>query len=186
MKLTMGDFRKAAEELDCEVAAIRAVAYVESNGSAFLQNGQPKILFESHIFSELTKHRYDITHPRISTKTWSRNLYLGGEREHSRLQAAVHLDREAALQATSWGMFQILGRNWKACGFDSLQDFINAMYAGEEGQLAAFIGFIKHEGLARALQDKNWKLFARKYNGPGYWRNKYDKKMEQAYKEFLH
>lgn len=184
--LTEGDFAWAAGELDCEVAAIRAIAKVESNGAAFLENGEPKILFEAHIFSELTNHAYDVTHSRISCKTWSRNLYQGGVAEHYRLRIAANLDREAALQSASWGMFQILGRNWKACGFDSLQEFINCMYQSERGQLEAFVGFIKHEGIAKALREKNWKLVARKYNGPKYYLNQYDKKMEKAYKEFLH
>lgn len=175
----------AAEALDCEVAAVKAFAAVESNGGGFLPDGQPKILFEAHIFSQLTGGRYDKDYPRISSPMWNKRLYVGGKAEHFRLQKACELNRTAGLQSASWGMFQILGRNWAACGYDSLQEFINDMYKDEEGHLRAFVGFVQHEGLHKALQTKNWKLLARKYNGPRFFENRYDSKLEEAYKRFL-
>lgn len=180
------DYTDAAKELGCEVAVIKAVASVESNGQAFFPNGQPKVLFEAHVFSRLTKGQYDKTHPSLSSPKWDRSLYLGGEQEHFRVQEAAGLDRSAALMATSWGKFQIMGENYRECGFTSLQDFINAMYHGEAGQLKAFVGFLKHTGLARTLQKRDFTEFARRYNGPGYKRNKYDERMLAAYKSFLH
>ncbi|WP_262919099.1 N-acetylmuramidase family protein [Niabella hibiscisoli] len=48
--LTEKDFQDAARQLNCEVAAIKAVAEVESKGDGFLPTGEPKILFERHIF----------------------------------------------------------------------------------------------------------------------------------------
>ncbi len=184
--LTEGDFQAAAEDLGCEVATIKAVAEVEAPGGGFLKFGDPKILFEAHKFSAATGGKYDTTHPRISSKTRNRRLYVGGQGEHYRLQSAVELDRVAALESASWGKFQILGANWKACGFDSLQHFINAMYHSEGLQLRAFVGFCKSQGLANALKKRNWKLFARKYNGPRYYENEYDVKLEAAYKRYLH
>jgi N-acetylmuramidase len=44
------DYQAAAQSLGCEVAAVKAVAAVESAGHGFLPNGKPKILFEAHIF----------------------------------------------------------------------------------------------------------------------------------------
>lgn len=184
-KVTHKDYVEAAQEIGCEVAVLRALASVESSGSAMLANGQPKILFEAHVFSELTDGKYNITHPKLSTLHWDRSLYIGGMGEHFRLQQAVKLDREAALKSASWGMFQILGRNYAACGYDSVQDFINAMYQGEVGQLQALVNFVKSQGIAHPMQTKDWKTIARKYNGPRYRDNKYDEKLEKAYKSFL-
>lgn len=181
------DYIDAAQELDCEVNAIKAVAQVEANGKAFLADGQPKILFEAHHFSRLTDHKYDATHPRISSKKRNSNLYIGGSKEHFRLQQAIKLDRNAALQSTSWGMFQIMGFNYKHCGFVSIQQFINAMYKDESAQFKAFVQFVKSDrGLLVALQKKKWAAFAKGYNGPSYKANKYDVRLEQAYKAFLH
>lgn len=179
------DYVHYAAEIGCEVEVLKALASVESAGKAMLDNGQPKILFEAHIFSELTGGIYNATHPKISTLHWDRSLYIGGAGEHFRLQQAVKLDRNAALQSASWGMFQILGRNYGSCGFDNVQDFVNAMYQGELGQLKALVNFVKHEGIAPAMRDKEWRTIARKYNGPRYRDNKYDEKLEKAYKSFL-
>lgn len=180
------DYLDAAQELDCGVNVIKAVAQVESNGEAFLPNGEPKILFEAHHFSRLTNHKFDVTHSRISSKTWNRKLYIGGTKEHFRLQQAVTLDRNAALQSASWGMFQIMGFNWKRCGFNNLQAFVNAMYKDEGEQFKAFVQFIKSDKrLLTALQKRKWDKFAEAYNGPAYKENKYDIKLEQAYRRLL-
>lgn len=179
-------YLEVAQELGCELAALKAFAAVESNGSGFLPNGQPKILFEAHVFSRLTGGKYDRDYPHLSSPVWNKKLYMGGASEHHRLQAATRLDKDAALKSCSWGAFQIMGENWKAAGFLTLQDFINAMYEGELGHLKAFVGFIKSQGMVKALQSKNWKLLAKKYNGPKYYENKYDVKLEDAYKRFLH
>jgi hypothetical protein len=185
--ITERDYIDAAQELGCEVAAVKAVADVESSGDAFLPNGEPKILFEAHHFSRLTNHEFDVTHARISSKKWNRKLYIGGAAEHFRLQQAVALNREAALQSASWGMFQIMGFNWKACGFKNVQQFVNAMCKDESSQFKAFVGFVKSDkGMLTALQKKKWAAFAEAYNGPGYKENKYDVKLEQAYKRHIH
>jgi hypothetical protein len=183
--LDPSDYKSAADALGCEVAAVKAVDRVESGGAGFLPNGQPKILFEAHLFSRLTGHKYDATHPGISSPSWNRKLYRGGAAEHDRLAEAVALDRNAALQSASWGRYQILGSNWRECGYPSLQSFINAMYESERDHLAAFVGFVKHRGLADELQRRDWAGFAKAYNGPGYLNNRYDTKLEQAYSQYV-
>ena len=42
---------------------------VETSGQGFLPNRRPQILFERHIFSTLTKRRFDASHPNISAST---------------------------------------------------------------------------------------------------------------------
>lgn len=179
--LTSDDFKIAAGILGTNVYAVMAVAEVEAAGSGFFPNGQPKILFEAHIFSRLTNHRYDLTHPNISSPKWSKVLYLGGAQEHTRLQAAVTLDRDAALQSASWGMFQIMGFNYTRCGMPDLQTFINRMYESEGQQLRLFCNFVVSMGLADELQRNDWAGFARVYNGPSYAENQYDTKLSRAY-----
>ena len=58
------DITAAAAALQCEPGAVRAVCDVESAGGGFLADGRPKILFEAHIFSGLTRHRWDEGHPQ--------------------------------------------------------------------------------------------------------------------------
>ena len=180
--LTDEDFERAARRLRCDVPAIKAVAQVESRGAGFLPSGEPKILFEAHIFDRLTAGRFRRSHPRLSSPKWDKSLYAGsGAGEHKRLQQAVELDRDAALQSASWGRFQVLGLNWRLCGYKSLQDFINDMYRSEAGHLNSFVGFVLGRSLDDELRELRWDAFSAAYNGPGYAQNDYAGKMARAY-----
>ena len=179
--LTEKDYENAAKELGCEVAAIKAVAEVESLNGGFQPDGKPKILFERHQFHKFTQGKYSAANPDIS------NSRPGGytSNEHLRLEKAAKLNRTEALKSTSSGKFQIMGFNFSIVGFSTLQDFINAMYRSETDQLKAFVQFIKSNKLDDELRDKRWVDFARIYNGKNYHINKYDVKMANAYKKYI-
>ncbi|MCT4698479.1 N-acetylmuramidase family protein [Tenacibaculum haliotis] len=178
-KINETDFKEAANALNVEIAIIKAVCEVEAPFGGFFSNGQPTILFERHKFHQFTGGVYSNHYPTISNPR--AGGYIGGRREHFRLQKAEALSRDAALKSASWGKFQLMGFNYKLCGFKTLQDFINAMYKGEKEQLRAFVNFIKSVGLNDELQRKDWKGFARGYNGRAYYKNAYDKKLKRAY-----
>ncbi len=178
------DYQQIAAHLGCEVAAIKAVASVESAGNAFFADWRPKMLFEAHIFSRQTNHQYDSQFPQISSPKWDKSLYLGGEREYQRLAAAMTLNPEAALRSASWGRFQIMGFNSQLCGYGTVKQFVKAMFSSEREHLNAFVGFIQRNNIVRYLVAKNWAAFARAYNGPGYANNRYDEKMASAYAKF--
>ena len=185
--LTDADFARAAKELNVEVAAIRAVAEVESAGVGILADGRPAILYEAHVFHKETGGKHanakDRRGVKLSSPTWDRSLYgATGAAQHNRYEDARALNADAANKACSWGMFQILGQNHKACGFDNSQDFVDAMWTGgAPAHLDAFVKFIQANKLDGALRAKNWASFARGYNGPAYAQNAYDKKMASAY-----
>lgn len=174
---------QAAKRLGVEARAIQTVAKVESHGSGFLPTGEPKILFERHIFYRRLKAAGidpDKVSPFICSPT--PGGYKGGAAEHQRLQIAVKVDRGIALESASWGEFQIMGFHWKALKYPTLQAFINAMYAGAEGHLDSFVRYIEaNPQLVKALKAKDWAAFARGYNGPAYANNAYDTKMAAAY-----
>jgi hypothetical protein len=183
-KLTEQDYQHGARELECDVPAIKAVVEVESSGDGFLPTGEPVILFEAHIFDRLTQGRFRKSHPHLSSARWVRKLYgPTGQYQHKRLAEAVALDRNAALQSASYGKFQVMGFNWKVCGYSSLQSFINAMYRSEKDHLQAFIGYVKGRNLDDELRRKDWAGFAFGYNGSGYSANKYDIKLAKAYQK---
>jgi N-acetylmuramidase len=184
--LTDADFARAAKELGVEVAAIRAVAEVEAAGAGFIADGRPAVLYEAHIFRKHCggKHNdaLDRSGVSLSSATWNRKLYgATGAHQHDRLDDASLSDWDAAHKACSWGTFQILGENYAACGFDDIKSFVDAMASGAVAHLDAFVAFIKANQLDGPLRAKNWKAFARGYNGPAYAANKYDKKMADAY-----
>ena len=181
-QVTSEDFQKAADRLGCEVATVRAVTAVESRGAGFDPEGFPRTLFEGHWFYKLTNGKFATTHPTLCYPKWTRQYYgKGWSQEKNRLNAAIALDREAALKSASWGLFQIMGFNHAQCGFDMVQEFVNAMCADEGAQLDAFVSYVITNKLTEHLKAKNWSEFARKYNGPGYRENKYDTKLQEAY-----
>lgn len=72
--LTDADFASAARTLRVSVPAIKAVAQVESPRGGFLPDGRPTLLFEAHIFGRLTGHRYNRSHPGISSRRGNSHL----------------------------------------------------------------------------------------------------------------
>ncbi|MEE8298899.1 MAG: N-acetylmuramidase domain-containing protein [Thermodesulfobacteriota bacterium] len=38
--------------------------------------------------------------------------------------------------------------------------------------------------MVKILKKRDWANFARRYNGPGYKKNKYDEKLERAYNKY--
>jgi len=173
--LTAHDYAAAAAALSCSVAAVRAIAEVESGRfGGFLPDGRPVILYEPHVFHRLTGGRFAGRSVRIGEDVWQLSYpkwktqpYGSTSIQHAKLDAAAKISRADALQSCSWGRFQIMGFNWQACGFPSLQAFINAMYAGEREQLMAFVAFCKSRGLGTYLARKDWNRVASIYNGPG-------------------
>ena len=180
--LTETDYAWAANELKCEIASIKAVAEVESGVSGFLKTGEPAILFERHWFHRLLRNSKKQIPNDPDIASMKSGGYKGGILEHHRLQKAVKYDREIAIQAASWGKFQIMGFHWKGLGYKSVQEFVNAMYKSESDHLDAFVRFIKADSrLLKAIREKDWASFANAYNGPAYHKNQYDIKMRNAY-----
>lgn len=176
-------YLRAAVALGVPEAAFRAVAAVEAVGSGFLKSGRPKILFEAHIFSRLTGHKYDASHPGISSAKWNRALYgAAGDHQYERLAEAMKLNEDAALQACSWGAFQIMGNNFKRAGFPSVQTYAYDALQGEYEQLMHFVAFLQSDSaLLKTLRTRKWSEFARLYNGPSYAANRYDVKLANQY-----
>ena len=179
--LTELDYINASNILGVPVAAIKAVAEVESRGNGFFSNGKPKILFEAHLFGKYTKYKYNQSYPNISSKRWDRSLYYGGIREYERLNLAVTLDEVSALKSTSWGKFQIMGFNYKICNYSDVISFVMDQYVSEGVHLMNFVNFIQGNKLDKYIKKQDWAGFAYRYNGPGYKQNHYDTKMEKAF-----
>ena len=192
--ITESDFDRAAMLLDCEPAALKAVKKVETGDKGgFLPSGRPTILFDGHIFWQQLRTRginpqrvvtgnEDILYPK-----WTKAHYKGGEAEYERLLRARHVNEEAANASASWGMYQIMGFNHAACGEPSVASFVSSMCQSECRQLLLSVRFIReNRSMLAALQKKDWKAFARLYNGPAYAQNRYDEKLSTAYSSFKH
>jgi hypothetical protein len=186
----------AATRLGVELAAVMAVNEVESQGSGFLDNGKPKILFERHIMYRQLETPRTADDDAAALKARADRLavaqpnlvnpkaggYAGGSAEHQRLANARLIDDVCALESASWGAFQVMGYHAMRLGYANVQDFVSRMNKDENEQFEAFVRFIEADaGLLKSLKGKKWAAFAKEYNGPDYARNLYDTKLERAY-----
>jgi hypothetical protein len=183
--LTPADIQIAADSLGVEVAALRAVMEVESRGEGFLPDGRPVILFEALWFSKLTKGIYDKKYPNLSSPRWNKRLYgPAGVHQWDRLNRAIKLAPTPALKSASFGIFQIMGFNHKACGYSTVEEFLKAMSEDAFRQLVAFSRFLVSKKLDVPLRNRDWAKFACGYNGEEYAKNRYHKKLADAYEKF--
>jgi hypothetical protein len=176
------DFSDVVATLGVSDAAMWAVIEVETRGAGFFDSRKPAILFERHVFRRLTGGKYDASHPDISDPTWG-GYGASGEHQYQRLQEAMALDEDAALCSVSWGLGQVMGENWKALGYLSIQQFVGDMCESEKAQLRAMGAFIQSKKLGPALASSNWDEFALHYNGGDYKKNQYDLKLSQHYEK---
>jgi len=188
--ITNEQYRREAESIGLSFAHLKAIAEVETEGQGFFSPGIPKILFERHIFyRQLVKNCGQAfaetvrkTHPELCNPSQSKSYGKYSE-QHPKLQQAVAIHRQSALEACSWGAGQVLGSNWKALGYESVQQLVNDAYS-DYGQLKMMVRFLKaNPAIILAAKSENWKVVAQLYNGPEYYKNNYDVKMRDAYRE---
>jgi hypothetical protein len=187
------DYENAANALGVEVEVVKAIKDVESSGSGYVFSNHPKILFEGHVFWKQLKniHIEPSNHKDsdILYSTWTKDHYKGDVAEYVRLQKARQININAANASASWGLFQIMGNNYKLCGCDSISDFVKRMCMSESEQLMLFVEYIKKRKLHQYLKPDHtgnipWAEFARRYNGAGYEKNKYHIKLKEAYEKY--
>lgn len=190
MFIRLAEMDDYADELQVEPAALKAVYEVESKGDGFLPNGKCIILYEGHIFYRLYEKAYGTTkvrqiaqqYPSIVYSGWTKQHYLGGAREHQRLDMAKRIHPEIALQSASWGLFQIMGFNYTYADYTNVTQFADAMSRSEHEQFYMGTAFIRGNArMLQALRNKDWHTFARLYNGPGYAANNYHTKLAASY-----
>lgn len=176
------NYSQSAQRLNCKQSYIMAFAQVEANGCGF-DGHRPKILFEPHRFSRLTQHRFDATNPLVSYPKWGQRPYpKSTDARYAQLLEAIGLDPWAGFQACSYGKFQILGENFRECGFETPWAFAFAQAYDEIKQLLAFEAFITKSGIITPLRLGLWETVAAEYNGTSYRINRYDERLESAAK----
>lgn len=193
-KLTDARIAEIARENGIHPAALLAVKLIESGTkSGFLDSGKPQILFEGHVFYKYLKanvksldmNKLCAQYPNIVYPKWDRSKYFGGEKEWTRLEQARKINMKYANYAASWGMFQVMGFNYKTCGCKNIDEFVEKMCTSQEQQLLLTLNFLKNSNLIVPLQKRQWATFAKGYNGPGFAQNKYHIKLQAAYNNYL-
>lgn len=176
----------AAAQLGVSEAHIWASWDCECTGSPFI-GGKPTILFEPHRFSKATGHRFDASHPSISSATWNRHLYPGSQDGRwAQLLEAVGLDVDAGFASASYGGFQILAENYRLCDAPSPWSFAWRQAQTADDQLYAYVMFVKNAGLAAKLaackpnDPLSCRPFCTGYNGTAERENNYEGRFAAA------
>ena len=148
----------------------------------FLNDGRPRILFERHIFSRLTKGSFDESNPDISAKSPG-GYGPAGSTQYERLARAMALDCDAALSATSWGLMQFMGFQYRETGYDTVAAFVAAHVESEGNQLAAAANWMSGlPGMKAALKNHDWEMVARRLFGRS---DIYATKLADAYHQIV-
>jgi hypothetical protein len=184
------EIEAVARSYKMEPAALLAVAEVESAGVAFWSvDGRraPAIRIEGHYFHRRLSGaerdravREGLAHPRAGAVRNPRS-WAGRYEMLARMTA---INRQAALESCSWGLGQVMGANWRDLGFASVEELVARVKSDVGGQADLMARFIDRNGLRDELQRHDWHGFARRYNGPGYRRNRYAEKMAAAYRRY--
>lgn len=182
--LTEADFKLVAEELDVEIAAIKAVVEIEAGAAmkGFWAPGVPVVNFDPTMYAKY-KSKVPSTEGAKDEKV-PEGLKGYALKEWTLLINARKSNAMGANMGTFWGMFQIGGFNYKLCGCTDINEFVRRMSYSELEQLQLFAVFITNTGMTKYLKNKDWRGFAKRYNGPSYAKRGYHTKMAKAYSKY--
>jgi hypothetical protein len=163
---------------------VHAIFDVESSGHGFDALGRPKALYEPHL-----AYRYSGDATRAKLVAAGLAYAKQGQQpypkeSYTRITKARAVDETITLMATSWGLGQVLGSNYKAAGYASPQAMVAAFCDSETAQLEGVIGFIKANHLDDDVRRHDWAGLAKGYNGPAYAKNRYDVKLAAAFRKW--
>lgn len=177
-----------AHELRIDPAAAVAVFVTEAPcGRGFADDGRMIIRFENHVFfhewGKRDPDRFSEHFMFDAQKQWQghrwrpspdqpwRDFHGDQSAEWKVFQFACSLDDGAAKRSISMGAPQIMGFNYAALGYESVQEMFEAFSASERNQILGFFDFIKgslaNSRPIQALQQQDFNTFAAFYNGPG-------------------
>lgn len=176
-----------ATAIGIDPAVAVAVLCIEAGGRGFGSSGRMIIRFENHIFWQ----HWGAQHPDSfaqhfafdPNQTWQGHLFRASagddwtefhgdqDAEWQVLSFACALDDTAAKSSISMGAPQIMGFNFAAIGYPSVQQMFDAFAADESRQVIGFFDFVRgpdgDSPMLRALRDADYAGFATGYNGPG-------------------
>ncbi len=171
--------RRLAAEYGIDERLAVAVIAVESGGSGF-RDGRVILRFEPHVFiakvGALFRQRFSVGEP-----AWAGKFHLcdgkpfhgDQDAEYSAQAVAVALAEQAAAEAASYGLGQIMGFNYATCGYTSADEMRNAFGTGIEPQIRAMFEYFKNrkdktgQSCIDYLRAGDLVNFAALYNGPG-------------------
>lgn len=175
--------KERAPAFGLDPKAVYGVMWAESNGKWMdPKTGKILIRFEPHVFARLTaekalnkksratkeeaeKYGAKVLNPGMAHINDGRGRIKSQALEWETLAKAQAIDPERAVMATSFGLGQIMGSNYKAAGFNTAQEMLAAFTSGAEGQVMGMLRFITSDAkMAKAIKEQDWPAFVAIYN----------------------
>jgi hypothetical protein len=178
-----------SDSIQVQLPTLLAVIETESNGvpgKIIAGKLEPLIRYEGHYFDKLCNPSV-----RDAARKAGVSSPIAGKVKNpsdqvdvwALVRKAAQYDKDAAYQACSYGVGQVMGAHYKKLGYASVMDLVNDARMGLIGQVRLMTKFIKLFGLDDELRNLDWSGFARGYNGPNYIKNDYANKLAKAYVE---
>ena len=156
------------------------LADLESRGLAFTRYALPTARFEVGVWKGLIGDAWQEAQKVFrGADTWQGNddevlidgswqpIHGSQEQRHSVIAfAASYGDRDAAYQATSWGLFQLLGEHYAEAGYSSAEE-MSGKFRSLQEQCDAYLTWAIGNGALDALKRGDLLAFARIQNGDG-------------------
>lgn len=162
LRINKQQIKDLANSIWLEYASLQAILKTETPGYGFdMATGKLLIQFEPNYFKRME--------PFAPSGAWSVNKVDVQSKEWVAFNDAFSKDPESAMKSTSIGMPQIMGENFKACGYNSVGEMWDEFKKGEYHQVKALCNFIlSNKKLYQAIKECNWHQVAYIYNGPKY------------------
>lgn len=183
--VTPSDIAQIAARLGGTPRQLAAVAKVESAGGGWDNQGRLKCLYERHYFWR----RLQVVIPILSNPTPG-GYTIDADRDGindswEKVADAAMRSPIAAFESASWGKFQIMGAHAKSLGYANAIEFVWALSRSERAHYDALAKFIEVNGLRQAFKQlstnpEHCREFARRYNGSGYEKGGYHRKLAEA------
>lgn len=176
-----------AQEYGIEPAALLAIAEIESGGRAYATvagRQEPLVRFEGHYFDRRLTGAKREEARRLGLASPAAGEIRNPSGQAARwalIERAAAIDRKAAHESVSWGIGQVMGAHWAWLGFSSVDALVTTARSGIGGQAELMLRYIARAGLVQSIRDRDWRAFARGYNGPAYRKNRYDTRIAQAF-----
>ena len=179
-QLTKDQLKLISNAFGIPIDHLRAIIRVECSGGGFNNDDTLKIQFEPswfHKYLETYKipHTYSFTLKERGIKEYTisangKTLTNGIENqkgEYEDYNIALSIHKESAMLATSYGMGQTMGFNFKACGFAKVEHMVNSYQENESNQVIGMCNFIQNNmKLYKAVKEADWRTVSYIYNGP--------------------
>jgi len=172
-----------ASKYGYELAVLKAILVVEAGSQGFNPEDTLKIRMEAHKFNEYCgcKEGSWGSSTLVGRAIGGVSCEGGQVNEHLCLKKAISINENAAYQAISMGLPQIMGFNSKRIGYSSPKEMFDDFSRSESIQIEKLIVFLSTDSrLSQAIKDKDWSTIGAIYNGDKT--GKYAARLVQNYK----